>query len=1272
MRLLLLLLFLLSLPGYGNEPVNIRLQWKHQFEFAGFYAAKERGFYRDAGLEVTLEEYEEGVDIRREVAEGRAAFGTDYGSVIREIQNGAPLLIAANYLKRSPLALAVRPEILSPSDLRGRRVMASRLEMESATIREMLRSYDMEEGSFIFLPESLGVEAFARGRADAISIYLPNEPFTLRRRKIPFTILDPVHYGAPLLYDLNLITSKVLARQRPDLVQAFREATNRGWRYALDHPEELVELILEKYNTQGKSREQLLYEAGEIRKLMEPEAYPIGSVDPERIRQIQQTYRKLGDADKVLPPEALLFEPILAGPGKEPLLTVAVGYNKPPYVFGLRAVTGIEVETLRSVFRRMGLQTRFVQMGNTKLTTILDRNREIDVAACVPEGEYPGLVLSDPYVFFSNVAVTRAAEGLSIRSIADLKGKRSVTWADAYLSLGPEFYAMFRPEAAWRHSPGYREIQDQMEQSRLFFRKEAEVMVVDKNIFQWYREQLKKEIPQAGEPMRFHSIFPNRTSYRALFRDPELAARFNRELERFLQSDEYKELTGKYTSPAFASAYRSAGVLADIAAPYLMENRPDAFSPLAAAFLSPEGITEISLEDGQTGKEFLHLSLKEKTLGDLLEQEVFYGEGSTRNRIGRLRIRYRNRAPFPLPPEASLPPLEADELQRIRTLYLRAMPEKKKAAVRLSRGEEAFLAGRGPVRVCVDPAWEPYEWLDPDRNHRGVASDFLRLFAGRIGVRLRIVPSASWSDSLAKVKNGACDMLAMAAPTPSRNAYLRFTTPYFTAPDVIATRSSVPYIEEFSRLSRQPFAIPREYASYETLRERYPRHRFREVDTVEEGLELVARGEVFGLIDLPSSIIKATSSLGLLDLKISSDTGTRRELALAVRKEEPLLLSAFQKAVDSLTPEEKSAIVEKWVNIRYEKGFDYQKLALFLIPPLLALLLIYLWNWRLRTLNRQLRKARLQAETANRAKSLFLAHMSHELRTPLNAVIGFSDLMLKEDELSSESRENMKFIRRNGRHLLSLINDLLDMSRIESGRLQAKSLRFRPVPVLEDALKTLEMRGREKGLTLRMENHVDPDLRVVSDPRLLRQLLLNLLGNGVKYTKRGGVLLRSTTGEGSLLLHVEDTGPGIPPHLLSRIFEPFYQADGERSEGVGLGLTICKRIVETLGGEIRAENLPSGGARFTVRLPAPLAGEERPEEPLLPPLAPEEQAEEPLRALLSPEEAETLRQSCLEGDTAALEALVERLKEERPQTAARLERRIRVFDYGGILKELEA
>lgn len=243
----------------------------------------------------------------------------------------------------------------------------------------------------------------------------------------------------------------------------------------------------------------------------------------------------------------------------------------------------------------------------------------------------------------------------------------------------------------------------------------------------------------------------------------------------------------------------------------------------------------------------------------------------------------------------------------------------------------------------------------------------------------------------------------------------------------------------------------------------------------------------------------------------------------------------------------------------------------------------------------ELRLARDAAEAANRAKSAFLSNMSHELRTPLNAILGFSNMLRRDQQLTENQRENLDIINRSGKHLLALINDVLELAKVEAGRLQVEADPFDICIMVSEVVDMLQLRAAEKGLQLLIDQSVAFPCHIKGDEARLRQALVNLVNNAIKFTEQGCVTIRlSVEPEDNrhIRIEVDDTGPGISADDQQRLFKPFVQlAPGTKQEGTGLGLVITRQLVELMGGTINLQSTLGTGSLFRIDLPVEMAGE---------------------------------------------------------------------------------
>ena len=553
-----IILLLLSHPTFSAEQpldkVILQLHWKHQFEFAGFYAAKAQGYYQEVGLELEMKENEDGVNVSDAVLAGKANYGISSTQIVIDRLNQLPVVLLASYFKQNALALVTRSGIKTPTDLIGQKVMFGTGQLEKTSIGLMLQEYNIPFNSINEVPHSYNPQDFIEGKVDAMTVFLSNEMYQIEQSGIAYNVLNPAEFGIYSM-DVNLFSSEEEVKNHPERIKRFLKATKKGWHYALRHQEEIVDLILAEYS-QVKSKQALLYEAKKTKELIKPDLYDIGLVIPE---------------------------------------IIAFTYGRFCRVYGLS---------------KKGFDKKFI-----------------------------------------------------------------------------------------------------------------------------FNQQIK---------------------------------------------------------------------------------------------------------------------------------------------------------------------------------------------LQLTRQEKAYLEQKNQqLNLCVDPDFMPYEKLE-DGKHQGMVADFMTLFSHKLDVTFVIPPTLqTWTDALRLGKQRQCDLFSLIMETPERKKYLDFTQTYIEFPLVVATRYEQIYIADIEQIIDKPLGVKKDYAYIELLRLRHPAINLFEVDTLEEGLDKVVSKELFGMIGSVADVAYAFQTSYVGELKIAGKLDEIWGLSIAVRNDEPLLKSIFDKVIAQMSVNEKQDIMSRWIAISYEKGMDY-------------------------------------------------------------------------------------------------------------------------------------------------------------------------------------------------------------------------------------------------------------------------------------------------------------------------------------------------------------
>jgi len=289
LRYLFVLALMFASPAYALDKVTLQLKWTHAFQFAGYYAAKEQGYYREAGLDVNIEEAKPDTDPVRNVLEGKSQYGIGTSNLLLERAAGKPVVVLAVVFQQSPYEIYAGPNIHKLSDLIGKRLM---LEPQSQELLAYLKKEGIPIDRIKLMPHSFKADSLMTGKTDAMSGYSSNEPFYFHQAEYSYQTFSPRSAGIDFYGD-NLFTSEKELREHPQRVKAFRAASMRGWQYAKDHRDEVIAMIHSKY-TPHYSAEYLRFESDQMIPLLQPNLIEIGYMNPERWRHIANTYADIG------------------------------------------------------------------------------------------------------------------------------------------------------------------------------------------------------------------------------------------------------------------------------------------------------------------------------------------------------------------------------------------------------------------------------------------------------------------------------------------------------------------------------------------------------------------------------------------------------------------------------------------------------------------------------------------------------------------------------------------------------------------------------------------------------------------------------------------------------------------------------------------------------------------------------------------------------------------------------------------------------------------
>jgi two-component system sensor histidine kinase EvgS len=528
--------------------------------------------------------------------------------------------------------------------------------------------------------------------------------------------------------------------------------------------------------------------------------------------------------------------------------------------------------------------------------------------------------------------------------------------------------------------------------------------------------------------------------------------------------------------------------------------------------------------------------------------------------------------------------------------------------ISLTIAEEAWIRDHPIIHLGVDPEFAPFEYITSQGLYSGIASEYVKLLNQRLGLNMQVTKNLTWKAAVDKAKSKEIDVLPCVGMTQERKNFFKFSKPFINFHRVIITRTDNPFLTGLSDIENMKVAVQQNSSHEGYLLENTTIEPLL-FDTLQQALLAVSNGRAQAFVGNIASSTYWIRKLNLTNLKVAAPVSQEtQELHFAVRDDWPELINILNKGLASISREEENDIRKRWINIEYKPGIAPRVVWRYLLPiagvALAILLVILAWNYRLKReiqkrieIDKKLSEANKGLKKLDQLKSMFIASMSHELRTPLNSIIGFTGIILQgmTGPLNDKQQDHLRRVYNSAKHLLALITDVIDISKIEAGRIDVFPEDVILSEIVDEAVINIEPQLKAKNLELKIS--VPNDLQMHTDRKRLLQCIINYLSNAVKFTEVGSITISARKCDDKVEILVADTGIGISQPDQSKLFEAFERLDSHlrvKAGGTGLGLYLTRKLAaEILDGEILVRSRQGQGSTFGLLVPINLARVER-------------------------------------------------------------------------------
>ncbi len=1190
-KLYILVLLLLSqlINASQLENVSIQLKWKHSFQFAGYYAAIEKGFYKEKGLNVTLKEIDMSRDFIQDVVDGKSQYGVSDSSLIIRRQENEPVVLISQIFQHSPLVLISHRDsnITTPYEMSNKKIMYS-LNNSGGTPFNALFLNSIGTYKNLNITEFTNYQDFIDKKVDVTSAYSTSQPYMLKKQGIDINIIDPKSYGIDFYGD-NFFTTEKELQNHPKRVEKMRQATLKGWEYALSNQKEIIDIIIQKYASKS-DKDLLSFEARGIYQMVIPDLTKIGTINKDKYEKVIKTYHKLGLVKKLKIDEGFFYQKklqkvLLTNEEKSwikehPIVIVGGGPDWAPFDFVNKKgkYNGISNDYLNLLSKYTNLKFKVVvDKWSNNLQKMKDGKIDLLHAIYYTDKRSTYMNYTKPYFEMLDYFFIR--DDLNVETIEDLNGKRvAVPREYAHEDILKKEFPKIKIITVETFSQSIDAVLEN--KADILFNTYASLSYVLK------REGINTIIPfksyRGHGMMRLHMSTNQNNLILAQIIDKALIA---------ITDNEKKEIYDRWIGKNIQNTQKLIN-LTNKEKEWIKENHNITFAgdPDWMPFESFDeqgnykGIVADYLKEveNRVALSFKPITVKSwrETLKIAQDENVDVISGDIDNII--LAKKYE-----PITPYFETPIVIVTNSKHSFINDLEDIKDKKIAIINDYGYTNRLKSSYKNINFIKIP---------------NIQEAFDKLLFENIDALLLSMPAASYL-----IKTRGLDSLKISGKTvvsmhPTLFVHKDKALLHSIIEKTMAGIGNSRNREILGKWQKIEFAKRVDYtliyqllgifllfilgALYwnrklkaEVIKREESEMQIRTLMdiiplnilvTTYGGKILLANPQTLKYHQIPKEDIK---NYNILDFYSNPK---EREVVLSELKKNG---SVKQKIVKFKSSNSKTHdLMISLLPITYHKQNALLALGVDLTDRL--------------KMEKELSLAKESAEKANLAKSEFLANMSHEIRTPMNSVIGFTELLSKliKDPIQKDYLDS---IHRGGQSLLAIINDILDLSKIEAGKMEITLESVDIKQLIYEMESIFSVKLIQKNLIFEVDIDESIPKYLLLDNTRVRQILFNVIGNAIKFTNNGKIKLSikktyidNKNSKVNLILIIEDSGIGIKEENLEYIFDSFEQQQGQNHKygGTGLGLAICKKLLSIMNGKISVESKFGEGSKFTIFL----------------------------------------------------------------------------------------